>query len=83
MTTHKSAAPSDPLATPPTTTTLRRISRRRFPAVRHVLQTLRVPVMHHRQWDGRGSTPEAPRHETLADRFARTEPYLYIHSLSS
>jgi hypothetical protein len=76
------SAEYSPLATPPMTPMPLRIPRQRFLALLHLLQTLRVPCIKHRQQDRREMRPDSPCHETLADRVARTAPYLYIRSLS-
>jgi hypothetical protein len=75
-------APHALLATPPMTTPPLRIPRRRSTAFLHLLQTLNVPFSTHRQQDIQRICPPSLWHETLADRVARTAPYLYIHSLS-
>jgi hypothetical protein len=69
------------LATPLTTAMPLRIPRRSSFALLHLLQTLRVPFIKHRQQAMQGMCPDSLRHECLADRVARTAPYLYIRSL--
>ena len=82
VTAHTSTAQRESITMSPTTTTLLRIPRRRSLAWLSLLKTLSVPFMKHRQRDMRGTNPDVLRHETLADRVARTKPYLYIHTLS-
>ena len=81
-TVHTTTAPRELLATPPTLTTLLRIPRRRFTAFLPLLQALRVAWAQRHHMAGRGIASDYPRRETVPERVARTEPYLYIRSLS-
>jgi hypothetical protein len=81
-TAHTNTTPRELPAMPPTTTISLRIPRRRSTALLHVLQTLRVSYITRRQPDMHGMRPDSRRHETVAERVARTAPYLYIRSLS-
>jgi hypothetical protein len=67
--------------TPTARTTLLQTPRR-FAVFLHPLQTLRAAWTRPRCREHRCITPDYPRQETVPERVARTEPYLYIRSLS-
>ena len=72
----------DCLSIPPTITTPLRIPRRSHIPFLRLLRTLRVFYPRHRPVESRWITPDCQHWETPTDRLARTEPYLYIYSLS-
>jgi hypothetical protein len=71
----------DCLSTPPAMTPLRIPRRRHIPFLR-LLQTLMVFYTRHRPVESRWINPDFQHWETPTDRLARTEPYVYIHSIA-
>jgi hypothetical protein len=59
-----------------------RIPRRRYMSFLRVLLALRGLYTRRRPVESRWMNPAGQRWETPTDCLARTEPYLYIHSLS-
>jgi hypothetical protein len=72
----------DLVVIPPTPTILLRLLRRRHIAFLHLLQTLLISWIRHRVMERQWINPTYQRQETIPERVARTEPYLYIRSLS-
>jgi hypothetical protein len=71
----------DLLVTPPTRTTSLPTPRRRHGVLLHAWHSL-LGSWAKRRLDQEWSNPDYPRWETVPERVARTEPYLYIRSLS-
>lgn len=80
-TARTASAPYNVLSPPPMTTPLR-IPRRRFATLLRVLETLLVSWTKRRPMESRWMPPDKSRWETPPERAARTDPYLYIFSIS-
>jgi hypothetical protein len=83
VTVHMTPDQRDCLSTPPVMTPLRIPRRRRISfLLLRLLWTLKVFYTRHRPVENRWINPDYQHWETPTDHMARTEPYLYIHSLS-
>ena len=72
----------DLLSTLPTPTTSLRIPRRRHFSFLHILQAVKVAWTQRHYRQGPHINPDYPRQETVPDRAARIDLYLYARSLS-
>ena len=83
VTAHASTDQRELLMTPPTTTTLLRIPRRKVDfSFLHMLQAVKVAWIARHCKTGPSINPGYPRQETIPDRAARIDLYLYARSLS-